>query len=286
VSTIVRRRPPHPPGARVPDHWSDRQRTATTPSARSLLFTILGEYVLPHDGVAWVGALVRGLELLDVEEKAARQAIARTSADGYIARERVGKRVRCHLTPAGRELLVQGAERIYGFGGAQDDWDGRFVLLVCDESKGGRDAKRRLRTRLAWAGFGQLQPGLWVGAHAEREGEAAAVLRNVPATSFVARSGEIGDARTIVERAWDIDALAQRYDDFIETFGPRRPGGGDETFVALTELVHAWRQFPFLDPALPRDLLPKRWSGDRAHDLFTSRRGAWSTRATAAFASY
>lgn len=272
--------------ARVPDHWTDRQRHATSPSARSLLFTILGEYVLRRDGVAWAGALVRALELLGVEEKAARQAIARTSADGYIARERVGKRVRCHLTPTGRDLLVQGAERIYGFGGAQEDWDGRFVLLLVEESNAGRDAKRRVRTRLAWAGFGQLQPGLWIGAHAEREDEAAAVLRDVAATSFVARSGEIGDARTILERAWDLDALEERYEAFIDTFGPRRPRGGDETFVALTELVHAWRQFPFLDPALPRNLLPKRWSGDRAHDLFTSRRSAWSARATAAFASY
>jgi hypothetical protein len=46
-------------------------------SAKALLLTVLGELVLPHDGVVWTATLVAALTGLDVEEKNARQAIAR-----------------------------------------------------------------------------------------------------------------------------------------------------------------------------------------------------------------
>src|SRR5438445_2954520 len=117
----------------VPHDWSSERSTVGAPSARSLLFTVLGEYVLPHGGEAWAAALIRALGALGVEEAAARQAIARTASDGWLDSERTGRRVRWQLTPSGRQLLTEGAERIYGFGGSQEDWDGRWVLLFVDE---------------------------------------------------------------------------------------------------------------------------------------------------------
>jgi len=46
--------------------------------------------------------------------------------------------------------------------------------------------------------------------------------------------------------------------------------------IRLTELVHAWRRFPSLDPGLPARLLPARWSGVRAAQLFAARHATWS----------
>jgi phenylacetic acid degradation operon negative regulatory protein len=43
--------------------------------------------------------------------------------------------------------------------------------------------------------------------------------------------------------------------------------------------VHAWRRFPALDPALPRELLPARWSGLEAARLFGERHRQWSAAA-------
>ena len=34
-------------------------------------------------------------------------------------------------------------------------------------------------------------------------------------------------------------------------------------------------RFPALDPALPRDLLPPRWTGSKAAELFADRRERW-----------
>jgi len=39
--------------------------------------------------------------------------------------------------------------------------------------------------------------------------------------------------------------------------------------------VHAWRRFPFLDPQLPRELLPANWSGSQAAELFHRRHNQW-----------
>ena len=49
----------------------------------------------------------------------------------------------------------------------------------------------------------------------------------------------------------------------------------------MVQLVHAWRRFPLIDPALPVELLPARWSGVRAAKLFTRRRAQWHAAAQA-----
>jgi phenylacetic acid degradation operon negative regulatory protein len=257
--------------AAVPHDWSAERTTLGHPSARSLLFTVLGEFVLPSGGDVWASTLIRALGALDVEAKAARQAIARTAADGWLQPHRDGRRVRWHLTDQGHALLATGAERIYGFGVSQEDWDGRFVLLFVD------DPTDKLRTRLAWAGFGQLRPGTWIAAHTEREAEAKEL--GAGGVSFIASAGDIGDVATLVTQAWDLEALEDRYEEFIATFEMLRPRSEVHTFAALTQLVHEWRRFPFLDPGLPARLLPRRWTGDRARRLFEQKRASWGPKA-------
>jgi phenylacetic acid degradation operon negative regulatory protein len=96
-----------------------RRREVSHTSARSLLMTLLGEYVLPRDRPVWTSVLVNTLATFDVEEKSARQALARTAAEGWLVSDRVGRRVRWSLTPPGRKLLTEGARRIYEFGSAE-----------------------------------------------------------------------------------------------------------------------------------------------------------------------
>ena len=76
--------------------WEAAAGTRT--SARSLLLTLLGEFVLSRPGAVWTQTIVGALDQLGVEEKAARQALARTAADGWLTSERVGRSVRWSLT--------------------------------------------------------------------------------------------------------------------------------------------------------------------------------------------
>src|SRR4029077_14320175 len=110
-----------PPGARPRSRPAapgaaptlSRRHAAGAPSARGLLFTLLGEFVLPSGGTAWTSAVIAAFARLGVEEKATRQALMRTAAAGWLRAEKAGRRTRWHLTDAARQLLTDGAERIY-----------------------------------------------------------------------------------------------------------------------------------------------------------------------------
>lgn len=251
----------------------------TRTSARSLLLTLLGEFVLPRPGTVWTQTIVGVLDRLGVEEKAARQALARTAADGWLASERVGRSVRWSLTESGRQLLAAGAERIYAFAARQPDWDGTWFIVNVSVPEPLRGLRHRLRTRLSWAGFGSPEPGMWIAPSAAHEAEARAIIAELgldgQAMSFTARFAGIGRERAMVERAWNLAAVAARYEEFIARFGRLRPSGPDEVLQAQARLVHEWRRFPFLDPQLPPGLLPPHWSGTRARRLFETRHAEW-----------
>ncbi|CAN5551960.1 PaaX family transcriptional regulator C-terminal domain-containing protein [soil metagenome] len=263
-------------------------RPSAQPAARSLLLTVLGEWVLDLDAPVWTVALLRGLTALGVREKAARQAIARSAADGWLERDRVGRQVRWRLSDATRGLLRRGAERIYSFGGVTTGWDRRWLVVMVSVPEERRDDRHRLRTRLAWAGFGSLGQGAWITPHLDREREArdvlAALAPPVEATSFVAHHGRIGDERTLVAGAWGgLEALERHYRDFVATFAGADPSSQEEAFVAQTRMVHEWRTFPFLDPGLPEEFLPPGWKGLEARALFQRRHREWAGAARAWF---
>jgi phenylacetic acid degradation operon negative regulatory protein len=141
-----------------------------------------------------------------------------------------------------------------------------------------RAIRHQVRTRLAWAGFGSLGGGVWISPHVAREHEIAAAQRNGSAAellSFQAELGALGEPRKVIAEAWDLERIEAHYRDFLADFGRLRPGSPERTFAAQTAMVHAWRKFPFLDPDLPDELLPKRWPRKRAHDLFQDRHARW-----------
>ena len=256
-----------------------RRREIGPSSARSLLLTVLGEYVLPAGEPVWTGTLVAALGLFAIAEKTARQALARTAAEGWIASSRHGRLARWLLTPAGRRLLSEGAQRIYSFGQDGAGWDGRWLIVLVPAPDLNSQRRHRIRTRLNWAGFGALPGGVWVTPDPAREAEASRNLAELgqadAAMSFTARFGSIGAQRDIVARAWDLSAVEARYDEFIAEFSGLRPVTDAETLTAQTLLVHEWRRFPFLDPQLPRDLLPAAWPGSDAAALFSARHAQW-----------
>jgi phenylacetic acid degradation operon negative regulatory protein len=265
------------------------RRSLGAPATRSLLLTVLGEFVLDHAEPVWNATLVRALAALGVRELTARQAITRSAAEGWLQPDRVGRQTRWRLSPATRELLLRGRERIYGFEGIATGWNGNWLVVMVRLPEGLREHRHRVRTRLAWAGFGSLGQGVWITPHLEREREALEALRDLgpaaQATSFVARHGGIGDEQELVVAAWGgLDRLAAHYRAFVEAFATLHPHGPEEVFVAQARLVHQWRKFPFLDPGLPQPFLPPGWSGVEAREVFRCRHDHWAAPARAWFA--
>jgi phenylacetic acid degradation operon negative regulatory protein len=254
-------------------------------TARGLLLTVLGEFVLPSGGSAWTSAFIEALGRLGVEEKAARQALMRAGTDGWLTSRRHGRRTRWALTDSARQELSEGAERIYGFAGTQTGWDGRWLLVLARVPDADRSTRHLLRTRLSWAGLGSPAPGVWISTHADRADEAARVLADAglpDAHAFIATHHAGGSLPGLVGQAWDLDAIETSYESFLADF-TRQPTGDPLARVVL--LVHAWRRFPLIDPALPAELLPAHWSGTRAAQLFRGQHAKWSPDAAAEWES-
>jgi phenylacetic acid degradation operon negative regulatory protein len=260
-----------------------RRREVSGGSARSLLTTVLGEYVQQSERPVWTSTLVAALSLFGVEEKAARQALARTAAEGWLKSDRVGRRVRWTLTEPARRLLAEGASRIYAFGSGSHEWDGRWLVVLVSVPETQRDLRHKLRTRLTWAGFGSPTAGVWITPHLSAEADAKLILDELDlssqAMSYLANYGALGSERAMVERAWNLTDVATRYQAFVDEFTGLTPTTPDEVLRAQTLLVHEWRRFPFLDPQLPAVLLPTKWSGTTATALFNDLHSRWRTPA-------
>ena len=99
---------------------------------------------------------------------------------------------------------------------------------------------------------------------------------------LVGRPSRQLDVAALARRAWDLDALAARYREFVETFEPyatQRDGlrlDERDAFRLRTEMAHSFRAFPFLDPELPDDVIAPSEHRGRAvalfHRLFASLR--------------
>lgn len=257
------------------------RREGGASSARSLLLTVLGEFVLPQQAPVWTGALVSALTGMSVEEKTARQALSRLATEGLLVAERQGRRVRWELTPSATELLVEGTERIYGFGGRIQNWDGRWLVVALSVPETKRQLRHRLRTRLSWAGLGSPIPGVWVTPDAGKEPEVAVILESlgIASFSFVGSFGAVGDLPQLVAASWRLDDVEQFYREFVRAFASVEVSTPAEAFRSQVELVGHWRRVPFLDPGLPTELLPANWPRQSAVEAFHHQHDRWHASA-------
>ena len=258
---------------------TNRRREIGSASARSLLLTILGEFVHPRHASVWTATLLEALVSVGVEEKSARQALTRTASEGLLTSTRHGRRVLWELTPAGADLLEEGTRRIYGFMRERHPWDGHWLVLSVPIPETQRQLRHRLRTRLTWLGLGSPTPGLWVSPDAGKADAVHAAVRELGLSGRAfAWSGDatgIGDEARLLADSWDLAEVEDRYLAFLDAFETREAGSPADAFAAQVEMVQEWRRFPFLDPDLPGELLDHDWPGPRAAAAFHDRHARW-----------
>jgi len=103
------------------------------------------------------------------------------------------------------------------------------------------------------------------------------------------------DHESLVKKCWDLHEINERYAQFIEQYSQKyiihknkinknEMSDGD-CFVEKALLVHEYRKFLFIDPSLPSELLPSKWLGDSATDLFKEYNEILSTPARRFFES-
>lgn len=247
---------------------------------QDLVFSLFGEYLLGRHAPVWVGSLIELLEPFEMSPNAVRTVVSRMSRKGWLTAERKGRRSFYDLTWRGRKLLEEGAERIY-HPPRDEPWDGSWHLVAYSIPEGERHLRDRLRVRLAWLGCGSLGNGLWISPHPIADA-VRVIAEELELTDHleVFRAEHLGfsDIDRMVSQAWNLQDINRHYEAFIRRFN--RPfvqarkklenGGLDprDAYAHRFELIHAYRDFPLIDPYLPRALLPRDWAGDCVAWLF------------------
>ncbi len=228
----------------------------------SLIITFYGDAILPRGGSVWLGTLLAFLELLAIDGGVVRTAMSRLAADGWLEREKIGRKSYYKLAADGRERFESGVRHVYQ--AHASDWEGRLELLLI-----GNGADRESsRAALGEAGFGSPMPGIWVApAGVPVPAAAGDVIR-----LDVFASDEMG--RRLIGEAWPLAGIGGAYRDFIDAFTPLQTwlGGSEQlspadAVLARVLLIHQYRRVLLRDPLLPGALLPADWPATEARAL-------------------
>jgi phenylacetic acid degradation operon negative regulatory protein len=210
-----------------------------------------------------------------ISEAAVRQSVSRMSRQGWLVARREGKRAFYAVTQRGRRRIEELSPRIYG---PVIEWDGLWRMLTYSVSEAQREQRDRLRKELSVLGWAPLSSSTWISpadALSAARDAAQAIGAQGAIDLFAARyAGPLSD-RELLEKCWDVGAIALAYRGFIARYDARLARERDvcaltaaEAFVERLWLVHDYRKFAYIDPGLPSELLPPHWPGTTAAALF------------------
>lgn len=216
-----------------------------------------------------------------------RSCLRRLVTEGLFTREGEGREAVYRLTDRGAHFWTGHLQRhrvSYLQDQAGRGWDRTWHLVGFAVPEVQRDARDTLRDWLRQLGGAPIQGGLFVSAHRWEQDVAEEVERlgvaehvTVATTDDLMVGGE-ADPRALAAKLWDLDAVAARYVEFVDTYrdvpealeGMRARherltdaeflAGALATFVDFQDVVGH-------DPLLPPELLPRPWPGRDARML-------------------
>lgn len=238
--------------------------------ARSALFDLYGDHLRTRGGQAPVAALVQLLAPVGVAAPAVRTAVSRMVRQDWLTPVALPNGAGYRLTSRAVRRLDAAAARIYRT--RNSDWNGAWDLLVLEPIRP-RPTRERVRSGLSFLGYAPISDSTWIGPVPSAE---VATLLDPEEVRFNRFAAADDDPATLAARAWDLDALAASYQqwlDFADKLLAAPPTDDEQAFAVRFELVHEWRKFLFSDPGLPAALLPPDWPGHRAARFFDEAAG-------------
>ncbi|HEX8079368.1 MAG TPA: PaaX family transcriptional regulator C-terminal domain-containing protein [Jatrophihabitans sp.] len=242
---------------------------------RQLIVTIYGLYAREEPNWLPIASVVRLMSDLGVDGQAVRSSISRLKRRATLQALRIDGAAGYALSPSTIQAMREGDRRIFDQRHASlaDGW----VQVVFTVPEAERGKRHELRTRLAGLGFGPVAPGVWLAPGALAD-EVSHVLARQQLAGYVDifRGQYLGYAELAgrVGDWWDLEGLAAKYAQFLGHYRPvsrrlagRAPDGG-AAFAEYVRMLTAWRRLRYLDPGLPAEVLPPRWDGAAAAELF------------------
>lgn len=243
----------------IPDDFDARPGSVV-----ALARTVVGLYLRRLDGWIPIAGLIRVMQQLGVDEAQTRTAVTRLKARGLLLpATRAGVRGYA-LNDEAIPMLEAGDRRIFQPRRMADGDPWCLVSFSIPETQ--RSARHQLRRRLHWIGCGTVSPALWI-APGFLADEVRLLLEELElrghATVFEAR-GEI-DATW-----WDLDEIAAAHREFVDGAEQLLQTGEVDALNRYVRGIDLWRPIPYLDPGLPRTLLPADWPGYRSEALYAT----------------
>lgn len=216
---------------------------------------ILGELLTISPGGYSMSNVQRVLSntALGIHKKEIQRALYRARSHGWVKNE-------LKLTKAGKRKL----KSILPVFSPQKKWDKNWYLVIFDVPEKLRRKRDVLRDNLKKLGFGQLQQSVWIFPI-----NYLPVLEKIlfdyqlePYVIF-SQTSKIGreTSQELAEKIWKLNELNKKYKKFIldweKTHDKKEKG-----FLQMRYL-----QILSKDPQLPKELLPKKWAGNKARQL-------------------
>lgn len=244
-------------------------------------------------GMAHRDGRIIGSELHEVTEPCGltvdqvRSCMRRLVNEGLFERHGEGKDAIFESTPAGDAVLSSTLRRhvlAYAQDAAGRGWDRRWRLVAFAIPESRRADRDHFRDFLLALGAAPIHNALYVSPHPWTS-EVRQEIDRLGIAEFVTINStddlEVGmesDPRKIVEQIWDLDAIAARYNEFIETYRAvpdeleafRRRGERLTEAEFLPGVLHIAVRFTECfasDPLLPPELLPRPWPGREAREI-------------------
>lgn len=233
-----------------------------------LFFTII-PFALP--GAHTQGEMSRRtqdvLELVgeDLNYRTIKNTIIKLVAAGLVTKKPSRNALDIAITKLGRTRI----EAIVPTYHEKRPWDGHLYLVSYDVPAKPKAKRDMLREYLRRIGARLLQESLWLTPYNPRDivddfvqthGIGGAIL-----VSKLGTDGAIGEESLpdLIRRVYNIDALNERYAEFIETYE-------DAKHVRPFKLTINYLSILKDDPQLPFTLLPKDFLGEKAYRLSQS----------------
>ncbi|HWC24586.1 MAG TPA: PaaX family transcriptional regulator C-terminal domain-containing protein [Flexivirga sp.] len=256
------------------DRPTATQRTRRT---RTLIVSFLGSVVRQQGGWLPIAGTIDLMGQLGVDAPSVRTAVFRLKQRGWLeAQTRDGARG-YSLTDQAVAVLAQGDEVIWHARRPADLADG-WCIVNFSVPESDRSKRYKLRTHLSHLGFGNVGTATWL-APARMQAAAAEAIAELGldkyAAVFVGSYVGTQDLTALLYESWDLAGIDQSYRTFIQQYEKvatelesRATVDPQEAFTTYLGVIDAWRQLPFRDPGLPRELLAADWSAPEAVALF------------------
>ncbi|WBL19564.1 PaaX family transcriptional regulator [Citricoccus sp. NR2] len=258
---------------------------------KDLIMDLFGDYIRYMDGDIRLTQLTQLMSLFDVEPPTTRVTLSRMRKEGWVTTERHGRNVSYQASARMLEVLDEGRDRI--FTTRTRPWSGQWTMVLYQIPEAQRQQREALKRKLAWEGFGQLNPTTWVAPHDVREKMITSLQREPGVRIHVVTmtTGSWERDRELAQQCWDLADLATKYHEFIADWEPCLETTMQEAITPAealklrVKLVWSYRHFPFIDPGLPDALTTAGWPASRAHEVFLQVHHALAGQATAYISS-